>query len=117
MSAADSYANATTMLALTATCEIYTPSLHDALPISQVFLDGTMTATVDTFAPTDQPQAMMYATSSLPAGTHILMINGTRTTSANAYWILVDAFDVTSGGSSAPLPDMTHPSVSIISPA
>ena len=64
--------------------------------IAQVFLDGTLVATVDTFAPIRQPQVVMYTASGLPAGPHTLTIKVTGTTSADAFWVVVDAFDVTS---------------------
>jgi hypothetical protein len=64
--------------------------------IAEVYLDGTLKATVDTYAPTDQPQAVIYTTGGLTAGPHTLTIKVTGTTSACCFWIVVDAFDVTS---------------------
>jgi len=64
--------------------------------IAQVLLDGTLVATVDTFAPSDEAQVVMYSTSGLPAGPHTLTIKVTGTTSHNSNWVVVDAFDVTS---------------------
>jgi len=87
--------------------------------IAQVYLDGTLKATVDTYAPTEQAQAVLYTASGLASGSHALKITVTNTwnpSSASA-WIVVDAFDVTSGGPSSPPPDTTPPTVSITSPA
>ncbi|HYS78012.1 MAG TPA: post-COAP-1 domain-containing protein [Candidatus Dormibacteraeota bacterium] len=66
--------------------------------IAQVYLDGTLKATVDTYAPTEQPQAVVYTASGLPTGPHTLMIKvtGTWNSSGCCAWIVVDAFDVTS---------------------
>jgi len=65
--------------------------------IAQVLLDGTLVATVDTFATSDQPQAVVFTASGLPAGSHILTIKVTGTSSTGGgTFIVVDAFDVTS---------------------
>ena len=87
--------------------------------IAQVYLDGTLKGTVDTYAPTEQAQAVVYTASGLAAGSHALMIKVTNTwnPSSTSAWIVVDAFDVTTGGSSPPPPDTTPPTVSITSPA
>ena len=87
--------------------------------IAQVYLDGTLKGTVDTYAPTEQAQAVVYTASGLAAGSHALLIKVTNTwnPSSTSSWIVVDAFDVTTGGSSPPPPDTTPPTVSITSPA
>ncbi|HYS04965.1 MAG TPA: Ig-like domain-containing protein [Candidatus Dormibacteraeota bacterium] len=87
--------------------------------IAEVYLDGVLKATVDTYSPTQQAQAVMYTASGLAAGTHTIMIRVTGTWSASACcsWIVVDAFDVTSGGGGSPPPDTTPPTVNITSPA
>jgi len=87
--------------------------------IAQVYLDGTLKATVDTYSPTEQAQAVIYTASGLAAGSHTLMIKVTNTwnPSSSSAWIVVDAFDVTSGsGGGSPPPDTTPPTVSISSP-
>jgi hypothetical protein len=64
--------------------------------IAEVYVDGTLRATVDTYAPTDQLQVVMYTATGLPAGTHALRIKvtGTWSASSSSAWIVVDAFDV-----------------------
>ncbi len=66
--------------------------------IAQVYLDGTLNATVDTYAPTEHAQAVVYTVSGLAAGPHTLTIKitGTWNPSGCCAWIVVDAFDVTS---------------------
>jgi len=87
--------------------------------IAQVYLDGTLMTTVDTYAPTEQAQAVLYTASGLASGSHTLMVAVTNTwnPSSTSAWIVVDAFDVTSGGSSSSPPDTTPPAASITSPA
>jgi hypothetical protein len=66
--------------------------------IAHVFLDGSLAATVDTHAlPTQsQTEAVLYAVSGLPAGSHTLVIEvtGTRSLLSLGSWIWIDAFDV-----------------------
>jgi len=64
--------------------------------IAQVYVDGTLKSTVDTYAPTEQAQAVMYTASGLTSGSHTLMVKvtGTWNASSTSAWIVVDAFDV-----------------------
>jgi hypothetical protein len=65
--------------------------------IAEVYLDGTLKATVDEYAPVEQAQVPLYTVSGLPAGSHTILIKVTYTwnqASASA-WVVVDAFDVT----------------------
>ena len=64
--------------------------------IAQVYLDGVLKATVDTYAPAEQAQAVMYSASGLASGSHTIKIQvtGTYSSSSTSGWILVDAFDV-----------------------
>jgi hypothetical protein len=66
--------------------------------IAQVYIDGALAATVDTYAPTEHAQAVVYTTSGLAAGPHTITIKvtGTYNSSATSAWIVLDAFDVTS---------------------
>jgi hypothetical protein len=85
-----------------------------------VYLDATLVATVDTYAPAWQLQVVMCAASGLAPGSHTITIRvtGTWNPSGRSAWIVVDAFDVTvgGGGGSTP-PDTTRPSVAIVSPS
>ena len=64
--------------------------------IAQVYLDGAQKATVDTYAPTEQAQAVMYTATGLAAGLHTITIKvtGTWDTAGCCSWVVVDAFDV-----------------------
>jgi subtilisin family serine protease len=69
--------------------------------IARVLIDGTLAATVDTFAPT-RPAASrpIFVSRALSAGTHTLVIEVTETQNAGSTgaFIVVDAFDVTGDG-------------------
>lgn len=64
--------------------------------IAQVYLDGVMKATIDTFSAGAQAQAVLYSVSGLGNAAHKLtiMVTGTRDASSQGNWVWVDAFDV-----------------------
>ena len=64
--------------------------------IAQVYLDGALKATVDTYAPTEQAQAVVYTATGLAAGPHTITIKvtGTWNPAGCCSWVVVDAFDV-----------------------
>ena len=64
--------------------------------IAEVYLDGALKATVDTYAPTEQPQAVIYTASGLSWGPHTITIKvtGTWNPAGCCSWVVVDAFDV-----------------------
>ena len=64
--------------------------------IAEVYIDGALKATVDTYSPSEQAQVVMYTTSGLPSGSHTIMIKatGTWSSSSASAWVVVDAFDV-----------------------
>jgi hypothetical protein len=66
--------------------------------IANVYLDGSLVATIDTYSPTLQTQVKMYTSPVLSPGTHTLTIEatGTKNPSSGNAWVVVDAFDVTS---------------------
>ena len=70
--------------------------------IAKVYVDGVLTATVDTYLSPAQAQAPTYTINGLVSGTHSLMIEvtGTHDTSSNESWVWVDAFDVVGTASS-----------------
>src|SRR5438105_1829342 len=65
--------------------------------IARVYLDGVQLGQVDTYAPAEQLQAVLFTRTGLTADLHILMIDptGTRNLAATDAFIVVDAFDVT----------------------
>ena len=67
--------------------------------IARVYVDGTVTATVDTYLSPALAQAAAYSINSLVSGTHTLTIEvtGTRNPASAGSWIWVDAFDIVSG--------------------
>jgi hypothetical protein len=66
--------------------------------IAQVYVDGVLTVTVDTYSANDQAQAVQYSVTNLSNGSHTLTIvlTGTNGSASAGSWVWVDAFDVTS---------------------
>lgn len=62
---------------------------------AKVYLDGSFRKEVDTYAPVDEPQAVLYATSDLAPGPHRLavQVTGDRNPDSADSWIWVDAFE------------------------
>ncbi|MBI2822811.1 MAG: hypothetical protein HYX74_11370 [Acidobacteria bacterium] len=71
--------------------------------IADVYLDGRLQATVDTFSSPARSQTVLFSATSLPAGNHTLVVQATgkRNSLSGGAWIWVDAFDA-SGSSSEP---------------
>ena len=65
--------------------------------IARVLVDGVLAATVDTYAPTEEVQAVVYTATGLSDGAHTLTVEvtGSRNPSSIDALIVVDAFDVT----------------------
>jgi glucose/arabinose dehydrogenase len=65
--------------------------------IARVFLDGSLAATVDAVAPTEEVGAVMFTASGLSNGPHTIAIEvtGEQNPDAIGNFIVVDAFDVT----------------------
>jgi hypothetical protein len=65
--------------------------------IAQVYLDGVLSATIDTYSASAQAQAVLYSVSGLSNTAHSLTIavTGTRDAGSQGDWVWVDAFDVT----------------------
>jgi hypothetical protein len=66
--------------------------------IARVFLDGVLVGDVDTFAPTEESQAVVFTRGDLAAGSHTLTIEvtGLKNAASTDTFIVVDAFDVPS---------------------
>jgi hypothetical protein len=64
--------------------------------IANVFVDGVLKNTLDTYSAGDTPQASIYSISGLAPGTHVLtlQVTGTRSGASGGSWIWVDAFSV-----------------------
>jgi len=64
--------------------------------IAEVYIDGALNATVDTYAPQEHAQATVYSISGLPRRAHTITVRVTHTynPSGDSAWIVVDAFDV-----------------------
>jgi len=64
--------------------------------IAQVYLDGALKGTIDTYSANTQAQAVVYSVSGLSNASHSLAIAvaGTNNASSSGAWVWVDAFDV-----------------------
>jgi hypothetical protein len=71
--------------------------------IAQVYLDGVLIGSIDTYAATQAAQKVQYAVANLASGVHTLTISvtGQKNSSSGGAWVWVDAFDVTSAATSA----------------
>jgi hypothetical protein len=63
--------------------------------IANVYIDGSLTSSVDTYSSSAQAQAVAYTASGLTLGTHTIAIGatGTKNANSNGSWVWVDAFD------------------------
>ncbi len=63
---------------------------------ANVYIDGVLKATVDTYATPYRAQTTMYSATGLAAGAHTLKIvpTGTKNASSAGTWVWADAFDV-----------------------
>lgn len=64
---------------------------------ANVYIDGVLKATVNTYSNSAQAQAVNYSVSSLSNSTHTITIyvNGAHARHSGGAWVWVDAFDVT----------------------
>jgi hypothetical protein len=71
--------------------------------IAQVYLDGVLKATIDTYSATAQTQATVYTVSGLSNAAHSLtiVVTGQCDSSSSGDWVWVNAFDVTTVSSTA----------------
>lgn len=65
--------------------------------IAQVYVDGVLKATVDTYSAVEATQKVQYSVSNLTNGPHTLTIlaTGQQDSAAAQAWVWVNAFDVT----------------------
>ena len=68
--------------------------------IAKIYVDGTLKEEVDTYASPAKAQSVMSSVSGLASGNHTLAIEvtGRKNPSSGGTWVWVDAFDITSGG-------------------
>jgi hypothetical protein len=64
--------------------------------VANVYLDGIQVATVDAYAATEEVQAVLFSTSGLTPGLHVLAVEATGMKNASSIdrFVVVDAFDV-----------------------
>ena len=64
--------------------------------IAQVYVDGVLKGTVDTYSANEQAQTVVYSVTGLSNASHTLTIAamGTQDASSSGAWVWVDAFDV-----------------------
>jgi hypothetical protein len=89
--------------------------------IANVYLDGALVATVDTYAAAEVVGAVLYTTTGLASTTHTLAIEstGTKNAASTDIFVIVDAFDVTTsgGGEAGAGTDTTPPTIVVTAPA
>jgi hypothetical protein len=66
--------------------------------IAQVYLDGALKGTIDTYSAGTQAQAVLFSSGGLSNASHKLtiVVTGTHDASSAGAWVWVDAFDVSS---------------------
>jgi beta-galactosidase GanA len=69
--------------------------------IADIYLDGSLVGSVDTYAPSKLYQVVLYDVYGLAAGTHVLkvMVSGRQNPASNGAFVGVDAVDLPSGNS------------------
>jgi len=72
--------------------------------LAQVYIDGALQATVDTYLNPSQAQTTTWSVSGLTPGVHVLDIvaTGTKDTASGGAWIWVDAFQVSGSVTAGP---------------
>lgn len=73
--------------------------------IAQVYIDGNLQATVDTYLSPSQAQAPTWSISGLSSGVHVLNITatGTQDSASGGAWIWLDGFQVSGSTTAQPL--------------
>ena len=88
--------NASAMLVFTGTAVSCVGYRDESCGTARVYLDGSLVATVDTFASPSKAQTVIFSKNGLSAGTHSITIEATGRKSGRSggTWIWLDAFDV-----------------------
>jgi hypothetical protein len=85
--------------------------------IAQVYLDGALVTTVDTYSATQQAQATQYSVSGLSNAAHTLTIavTGNHDSPSAGAWVWINAFDVTqTAASGAAIAKAARPNQNLI---
>ncbi len=74
--------------------------------IAEVYIDGALKATLDTYSANTQAQKAQYSVDGLTNGAHTLNIvaKGQHSATSQGAWVWIDAFDVTAGSAPAAVP-------------
>jgi hypothetical protein len=80
--------------------------------IAQVYVDGALQGTIDTYSADTHAQAVVYSLSGLSNASHNLTVvaAGTRNANSGGTWVWVDAFDVSIPPTTAASPVAALPS-------
>ncbi len=97
-------AGATVSLAFEGTGVSWIGTRDEYSGIANVYIDGALQATVDTYSNVARYQSVLFTKSDLPAGTHTIRVEvtGNRNMASGSAWVWVDAFDVWSGPGAPP---------------
>ena len=78
---------------------------------AQVYLDGALKATIDTYSASAQAQAAIYSASGLTNAAHsvTIVVTGQRDTQSSGTWVWIDAFDVMTVSSTTTTTTTTPP--------
>ena len=78
--------------------------------IADVYIDGVLKGTVDTYSADSQAQQVQYSVTNLTNAAHKLTIvaKGQHSANSQGAWVWVDAFDVTAAGSSTSAPASSY---------
>jgi hypothetical protein len=77
--------------------------------MANVYVDGTLKSSIDTYSATAQYQAIQYTITGLPSGQHTLKVQaaGEHDSQAQSSWVWVDAFDYMTGAGTTGNPDFS----------
>lgn len=81
--------------------------------IAQVYLDGALVATIDTYSAVQKAKVVEYTVSALANRSHTLTIvaTGTQDAQSQGAWVWVNAFDVTGATSNMPGVSVAQPGI------
>jgi hypothetical protein len=85
--------------------------------IANVYVDGALKATIDTYSPSQQAQAVQYSIGNLPNAPHTLtiVVSGQRNSQSGGAWVWVDAFNITQQSSATQTAAVRSPAAGLSS--